>query len=62
LVGDAGSDIVNQFELNTDYIADVGDWYIPYKHMYNIYNQYYGKEVVTEADIIECSSLLFLGR
>jgi glycosylphosphatidylinositol phospholipase D len=62
LVGDTGSDVINQFELNTKYIADLGDWFIPYKDLYNIYIDYYGKEIVTEADIIECSSILFLGR
>lgn len=36
--------------------------FIPYQDMYNIYVDYYGKEIVTVADIIECSSLLFLGR
>ena len=61
-VGDPGGDVVNQFELDATYISDLGDWYIPYKDLYNIYYQYYGKEVLTEADIIECSSLLFLGR
>lgn len=61
-VGDFGGDIVNQFELNTDYIADLGEWYVPYDDLYNIYKQYYGKEMITKNDIIECSSLLFIGR
>ena len=61
-VGDTGSDVVNQYELNTDYISDLGDWFIPYKDLYNIYYEYYGKEIVSERDIIECSSLFFLLR
>lgn len=61
-VGDTGGDIVNQFELNTSYIADLGDWYVPYKDLYNIYLEFYGNEEISELDIIECSSLLFAGR
>lgn len=61
-VGDFGGDIVNQFELNTQYISDVGDWYVPYDDMYNIYALYYGNITVTRDDIVECSSLLFLER
>ena len=77
---------MNQFELNTSYISDLGDWYelgfdshlflltsfqlfkikitryVPYKDLYNIYLEFYGKEEITEIDIIECSSLLFAGR
>ena len=30
--------------------------------MYNIYLEFYGKEEISELDIIECSSLLFAGR
>lgn len=61
-MGDPGGDIVNQFELSTKYISDLGDWLIPYNDLYEIYVDYYGKEVVTKADILECSSLLFIGR
>jgi hypothetical protein len=35
---------------------------VPYNDLYNIYLDYYGKEVVTANDIIECSSILYLGR
>jgi glycosylphosphatidylinositol phospholipase D len=61
-VGDFGGDIVNQFELDTDYIADLGDWYVPYDDLYNIYLEYYGKEMIDREVIVECSSLLFAGR
>ena len=55
-------DIVNQFELNMNFISDLGDWYVPYQDLYNIYFEFYGKELITHADIIECSSLMFAGR
>lgn len=61
-MGDFGGDVVNQFELNTDYIADLGDWYVPYEDLYHIYYEFYGKELITRTEIIECSSVLFLGR
>lgn len=61
-VGDFGGDVVNQFELNTKYISDLGEWYVPYNDLYNIYKDLYGTEKITKAEIIECSSLLFLGR
>ncbi|RNA30261.1 phosphatidylinositol-glycan-specific phospholipase D [Brachionus plicatilis] len=61
-VGDFGGDVVNQFELNTKYISDLGEWYVPYNDLYNIYKDLYGTEKITKSEIIECSSLLFLGR
>ena len=60
--GDIGGDILNQYELDLKYISDLGDWYVPYEHLYNIYYEFYGEERVTKTNIIECSSILFLGR
>ncbi len=61
-VGDTGGDVINEFELDMRYISDLGDWYIPLDDLYNIYMDLYGAERVTKQDIIECSSLLFIGR
>ena len=61
-VGDTGGDVLNEFELNMKYISDLSDWYIPVDDLYHIYIDLYGKERVTREDIVECSSLLFIGR
>ncbi len=61
-VGDVGGDVVNQFELDLKYISDLGNWYVPADDLYNIYLKLYGEERVSRSDIIECSSILFLGR
>ncbi|CAF0717792.1 unnamed protein product [Brachionus calyciflorus] len=61
-VGDFGGDVVNQFELNTNYIGELSEWYVPYDDLYKIYFDLYGQEKINKTEIIECSSLLFLGR
>lgn len=55
-------DFVNQFELDLDYVSDIGDWYIPYEDLFHIYKRFYGYERVSRSSIIECTSLLFLAR
>jgi glycosylphosphatidylinositol phospholipase D len=59
---DTGGDVVNEFELSLKYISDVGDWYIPVDDLYNIYIELYGEVRVNKSDIIECTSIMFLGR
>lgn len=59
---DVGGDVVNVFELSLKYISDVGDWYVPYDDLFNIYKEFYGQERINKSAIIECSTLMFLGR
>ena len=61
-MGDPGGDVVNEFELDMRFISDLKDWYVPYGDLYNIYFDLYGAEKITKEDIVECSSLLFIGR
>ena len=61
-VADFGGDVVNEFELRLNYIADLGDWYVPYDDLFNIYNEFYGQVRINKSEIIECSSIMFLGR
>nr|XP_041570161.1 phosphatidylinositol-glycan-specific phospholipase D isoform X4 [Taeniopygia guttata] len=56
-VGDFGGDVVSQFELDFSYLAS--SWYVPVKDLAAIYKEFYGKEVITESTIVECTHLLF---
>ncbi|XP_039914213.1 phosphatidylinositol-glycan-specific phospholipase D isoform X6 [Hirundo rustica] len=56
-VGDFGGDVVSQFELDFSYLAS--SWYVPVKDLAAIYKEFYGKEVITESTIAECTHLLF---
>ncbi|XP_072780294.1 phosphatidylinositol-glycan-specific phospholipase D isoform X6 [Taeniopygia guttata] len=56
-VGDFGGDVVSQFELDFSYLA--WSWYVPVKDLAAIYKEFYGKEVITESTIVECTHLLF---
>ena len=40
----------------------MGEWYVPYEDLFQIYKGFYGDERVSRDAIIECSSLLFLAR
>ncbi len=55
-------DVLNQFELNLDYISYLNEWYIPINDLYNIYVDLYGKEMISKEVIFECSSLMYLAR
>eukprot|EP00759_Apiculatamorpha_spiralis_P026526 PhF_6_TR29387/c0_g1_i2/m.43334/K01127/E3.1.4.50; glycosylphosphatidylinositol phospholipase D len=64
---DPGGDVIANFELDLSYIALVTEWYIPLQDLLNIYNLYQkqtGNNVhnISEAVILECSSLMFLAR
>ncbi len=61
-VADPGGDIVNEFELEMRYISDLGDWYVPANDLYNIYLDMYGEVRINKSEIIECSTVMFLGR
>ncbi|XP_070798570.1 phosphatidylinositol-glycan-specific phospholipase D isoform X2 [Pituophis catenifer annectens] len=56
--GDFGGDVLSQYELDFDYLN--ASWYVPVKDLLSIYEDYYGKEVITENTIVDCSYLLLL--
>ncbi|KAF2980535.1 hypothetical protein EK904_006349 [Melospiza melodia maxima] len=56
-VGDFGGDVVSQSELDFSYLAS--SWYVPVKDLAAIYKEFYGKEIITESTIAECTYLLF---
>ncbi|KGL74943.1 Phosphatidylinositol-glycan-specific phospholipase D [Tinamus guttatus] len=57
-VGDFGGDVLSQFELDFSYLAP--NWYVPVKDLAAIYQEFYGKEIITESTITDCTYLLFL--
>ncbi|KAM6276224.1 phosphatidylinositol-glycan-specific phospholipase D isoform 2-T2 [Spheniscus humboldti] len=57
-VGDFGGDVVSQFELDFSYLAS--KWYVPVKDLAAIYKEFYGREIITESTITDCTYLLFL--
>ncbi|XP_065484792.1 phosphatidylinositol-glycan-specific phospholipase D isoform X1 [Caloenas nicobarica] len=57
-VGDFGGDVLSQFELDFSYLAS--KWYIPVKDLAAIYKEFYGREIITESTITDCTYLLFL--
>ncbi|XP_061202370.1 phosphatidylinositol-glycan-specific phospholipase D isoform X2 [Neopsephotus bourkii] len=57
-VGDFGGDVLSQFELDFSYLAL--NWYVPVKDLVTIYKEFYGREIITESTIIDCTYLLFL--
>ncbi|XP_025030992.1 phosphatidylinositol-glycan-specific phospholipase D [Python bivittatus] len=56
--GDFGGDVLSQFELNFDYLKS--SWYVPVKDLLSIYEDYYGKKVITENTIVDCTYLQLL--
>ncbi|XP_015270212.1 PREDICTED: phosphatidylinositol-glycan-specific phospholipase D [Gekko japonicus] len=57
--GDFGGDVLSQYELDFNYMDP--SWYVPVKDLMSIYEEFYGKEIITEDTIIECTYLQFLG-
>ncbi|XP_065686988.1 phosphatidylinositol-glycan-specific phospholipase D isoform X1 [Patagioenas fasciata] len=57
-VGDFGGDVLSQFELDFGYLAS--KWYVPVKDLAAIYKEFYGREIITESTITDCTYLLFL--
>ncbi|XP_021244243.1 phosphatidylinositol-glycan-specific phospholipase D [Numida meleagris] len=57
-VGDFGGDVLSQFELDFSYLAP--NWYVPVKDLASIYKELYGREIITEGTITDCTYLLFL--
>uniref|UniRef100_A0A8C5WWV7 Phosphatidylinositol-glycan-specific phospholipase D n=1 Tax=Laticauda laticaudata TaxID=8630 RepID=A0A8C5WWV7_LATLA len=56
--GDFGGDVLSQYELDFDYLKT--SWYVPVKDLLSIYEDYYGKEVITENTIVDCTYLQLL--
>ncbi|XP_052553940.1 phosphatidylinositol-glycan-specific phospholipase D isoform X1 [Tympanuchus pallidicinctus] len=57
-VGDFGGDVLSQFELDFSYLTP--NWYVPVKDLASIYKEFYGREIITEGTITDCTYLLFL--
>ncbi|XP_009473671.1 PREDICTED: phosphatidylinositol-glycan-specific phospholipase D [Nipponia nippon] len=57
-VGDFGGDVLSQFELDFSYLAS--NWYVPVKDLAAIYKEFYGREIITESTITDCTYLLYL--
>ncbi|XP_072183375.1 phosphatidylinositol-glycan-specific phospholipase D [Excalfactoria chinensis] len=57
-VGDFGGDVLSQFELDFSYLTP--KWYVPVKDLASIYKEFYGREIITEGTITDCTYLLFL--
>ncbi|NXJ05475.1 PHLD phospholipase, partial [Odontophorus gujanensis] len=57
-VGDFGGDVLSQFELDFSYL--VPNWYVPVKDLASVYKELYGREIITEDTITDCTYLLFL--
>uniref|UniRef100_A0A8C3JEI2 Phosphatidylinositol-glycan-specific phospholipase D n=1 Tax=Calidris pygmaea TaxID=425635 RepID=A0A8C3JEI2_9CHAR len=57
-MGEVRGDVVSQFELDFSYLAS--NWYVPVKDLAAIYKEFYGREVITESTITDCTYLLFL--
>ncbi|KFP78261.1 Phosphatidylinositol-glycan-specific phospholipase D [Apaloderma vittatum] len=56
--GDFGGDVLSQFELDFSYLAP--NWYVPVKDLAAIYKDFYGREIITESTVTDCTYLLFL--
>ncbi|KAM4705011.1 phosphatidylinositol-glycan-specific phospholipase D [Rhinophrynus dorsalis] len=56
--GDFGGDVLSQYELDLGYLE--AKWYIPVKDLVNIYKEFYGKTVIEESTITDCTYILFL--
>uniref|UniRef100_A0A8C2MUK0 Phosphatidylinositol-glycan-specific phospholipase D n=1 Tax=Cricetulus griseus TaxID=10029 RepID=A0A8C2MUK0_CRIGR len=56
--GDFGGDVLSQFEFNFNYLSR--RWYVPIKDLLRIYDNLYGRKVITENVIVDCTYLQFL--
>uniref|UniRef100_A0A8C3TSQ3 Phosphatidylinositol-glycan-specific phospholipase D n=1 Tax=Catharus ustulatus TaxID=91951 RepID=A0A8C3TSQ3_CATUS len=57
ILSSSGGDVVSQFELDFSYLAS--SWYVPVKDLAAIYKEFYGKDIITESTIAECTYMLF---
>uniref|UniRef100_A0A8C3TVN6 Phosphatidylinositol-glycan-specific phospholipase D n=1 Tax=Catharus ustulatus TaxID=91951 RepID=A0A8C3TVN6_CATUS len=56
ILSSSGGDVVSQFELDFSYLAS--SWYVPVKDLAAIYKEFYGKDIITESTIAECTYML----
>ncbi|XP_051025324.1 phosphatidylinositol-glycan-specific phospholipase D [Acomys russatus] len=56
--GDFGGDVLSQFEFNFNYLSR--HWYVPIKDLLRIYDNLYGRQVITKDVIVDCTYLQFL--
>ncbi|XP_055470460.1 phosphatidylinositol-glycan-specific phospholipase D isoform X1 [Psammomys obesus] len=56
--GDFGGDVLSQFEFNFNYLSR--RWYVPIKDLLRIYDNLYGRQVITKNVIVDCTYLQFL--
>uniref|UniRef100_A0A8C8TXD7 Phosphatidylinositol-glycan-specific phospholipase D n=1 Tax=Peromyscus maniculatus bairdii TaxID=230844 RepID=A0A8C8TXD7_PERMB len=56
--GDFGGDVLSQFEFNFNYLSR--RWYVPIKDLLRIYDNLYGRKVIPENVIVDCTYLQFL--
>ncbi|XP_029446629.1 phosphatidylinositol-glycan-specific phospholipase D [Rhinatrema bivittatum] len=56
--GDFGGDVLSQFELDFHYLAK--EWYLPVQDLMKIYEEFYGRKVISESTIIDCTYMQFL--
>uniref|UniRef100_A0A8U8ARW7 Phosphatidylinositol-glycan-specific phospholipase D n=1 Tax=Geospiza parvula TaxID=87175 RepID=A0A8U8ARW7_GEOPR len=60
ILSSLGGDVVSQSELDFSYLAS--SWYVPVKDLAAIYKEFYGKEIISESTIAECTYLLFVSE
>uniref|UniRef100_Q8R2H5 Phosphatidylinositol-glycan-specific phospholipase D n=1 Tax=Rattus norvegicus TaxID=10116 RepID=PHLD_RAT len=56
--GDFGGDVLSQFEFNFNYLSR--RWYVPIQDLLRIYDNLYGRKVITKNVIVDCTYLQFL--
>ncbi|XP_078332913.1 phosphatidylinositol-glycan-specific phospholipase D-like [Crassostrea virginica] len=54
------SDVILEYNLDLFYMNVFKDWDMPVHHLYNIYKEYYGQEVITEPELVHCTTWLLL--
>ncbi|EDL32465.1 glycosylphosphatidylinositol specific phospholipase D1, isoform CRA_a, partial [Mus musculus] len=56
--GDFGGDVLSQFEFNFNYLSR--RWYVPVRDLLRIYDNLYGRKVITKDVLVDCTYLQFL--
>ncbi|XP_070312314.1 phosphatidylinositol-glycan-specific phospholipase D isoform X2 [Odocoileus virginianus] len=56
--GDFGGDVLSQFEFKFNYLSR--HWYVPVEDLLGIYQELYGRAVITKKAIVDCTYLQFL--
>ncbi|XP_044282534.1 phosphatidylinositol-glycan-specific phospholipase D [Varanus komodoensis] len=56
--GDFGGDVLSQYEFDFSYLNS--SWYVPVQDLLSIYEKFYGRVMITEDAIVECTYLQLL--